>query len=140
MKKIKEYSDLSKAEKQQALDAMINLFLAKILDGEFGYDEDDFEESGLDDVQRIVVTQVLEAQEKAEKLSTPFYFLDFFVEFVLSLDYNKDEDCLVIPFSIRDNDTYFCKLKLNNIEWMDICGNDIDSKICSSSCSCSCSF
>ena len=77
MKKIKEYSDLSKAEKQQALDAMINLFLAKILDGEFGYDEDDFEESGLDDVQRIVVTQVLEAQEKAEKLSTPFYFIEY---------------------------------------------------------------
>ena len=43
-------------------------------------------------------------------------------------DYNADEDCLVIPFSIRDNDTYFCKLKLNNIEWMDICGDDFDTK------------
>jgi hypothetical protein len=64
-------------------------------------------------------------------ISIPFYFMELFVEFVLSLDYNSDEDCLVIPFSIRDNDTYFCKLKLNNIEWMDICGNDVDNRICS---------
>ena len=68
-------------------------------------------------------------------ISIPFYFVELFVEFVLSLDYNSGEDCLVIPFSIRDNNTYFCKLKLNNIEWMDICGNDIDNRICSYSCS-----
>jgi hypothetical protein len=64
-------------------------------------------------------------------ISVPFYFVEFFVEFVLSLDYNCDEDCLIIPFSIRDNDTYLCKLKLNNIEWMDICSDDIENKICS---------
>ena len=52
-------------------------------------------------------------------ISIPFYFMDFFVEFVLSLDYNADEDCLIIPFSIRDNDTYFCKLKLNK-SWSSI--------------------
>jgi len=62
-------------------------------------------------------------------ISVPFYFMELFVEFVLSLDYNLAEDCLVIPFSIRDNETYFCKLKLNNIEWMNICGDDIDSRI-----------
>jgi hypothetical protein len=66
-------------------------------------------------------------------ISIPFYFMQLFVEFVLSLDYNDDEDCLIIPFSIRDNDTYFCKLKLNNIEWMNICGDDIENKICSCS-------
>ena len=62
-------------------------------------------------------------------ISVPFYFVEFFVEFVLSLDYNKNEDCLVIPFSIRDNDTYLCKLKLDNIEWMDICNDNIENKI-----------
>jgi hypothetical protein len=62
-------------------------------------------------------------------ISIPFYFMEFFVEFVLSFDYNPIEDCLIIPFSVRDNNTYLSKLKLGNIEWMDICGNNIESKI-----------
>ena len=61
-------------------------------------------------------------------ISIPFYFIDFFVEFVLSLDYNKDEDTLIIPFSIKDCSTHLCKLKIDSIEWL---GNNIEDKIIS---------
>ena len=41
--------------------------------------------------------------------------------------YNPDKLKINDPVNL-DDDTYFCKLKLNNIEWMDICGNDVDNK------------
>jgi hypothetical protein len=80
------------------------------------------------DNPRKYINRFLKFDEKLNLLdiSIPFYFMDFFVEFVLSLDYNKDEDCLVIPFSVKDNNTYFCKLKINDIEWL---GNNIEDKI-----------
>jgi hypothetical protein len=80
------------------------------------------------DNPRKYVHRFLKFDDKLNLLdiSIPFYFMDFFVEFVLSLDYNKDEDSLVIPFSVKDNNTYFCKLKINDIEWL---GNNIEDKI-----------
>ena len=80
------------------------------------------------DSPRRYVHRFLKFDEKLNliDISIPFYFMEFFVEFVLSFDYNKDEDCLIIPFSIKDNNTYLCKLKINDIEWL---GNNIEDKI-----------
>ena len=59
-------------------------------------------------------------------VSSPFYFEEFFVEFVLSLHYNNDENVLIIPFSVRDNKTMLCKLNIDNIEWY---GSNLEERI-----------
>lgn len=59
-------------------------------------------------------------------VSSPFYFEEFFVEFVLSLHYNNDENVLIIPFSVRDNKTMLCKLNIDDIEWY---GSNLEERI-----------
>lgn len=68
----------------------------------------------------------LDSELNVIDVSSPFYFAEFFVEFVLSLHYNSDENVLIIPFSIRDNKTFLCKLKIEDIEWY---GENMEEKI-----------
>lgn len=51
-------------------------------------------------------------------ISEPFYFNRFYVEFTLSVMYNKDEQTLVIPFSTKDNSTELATIPYQSIKWL----------------------
>jgi hypothetical protein len=72
----------------------------------------------VDDPRRYIHRFVkMDTELNVIDISEPFYFMEFFVEFVLSLHYNNDENMLIIPFSVRDNKTFLCKLKIDDIPW-----------------------
>lgn len=48
----------------------------------------------------------------------PFYFNRFYVEFSLSVMYDKDANTLIIPFSTKDNTTEIVTINYNNLKWL----------------------
>lgn len=51
-------------------------------------------------------------------ISLPFYIKTLFVEFTLSLCYDKDTNMVILPFSTRDNTTEVVSINLKDIPWI----------------------
>jgi glycosyltransferase involved in cell wall biosynthesis len=52
-------------------------------------------------------------------ISDPFFMKHFYVEFVLSIMYNKSANTVMIPFSTMDNSTEIVELEYDKIKWID---------------------
>ncbi len=52
------------------------------------------------------------------KVSIPFYFHKLFIEFSLSIMYNKNTKKLVIPFSYKDGEAFIANIEFNDIIWL----------------------
>ncbi len=66
-------------------------------------------------VHRILM---LDSEFNLMKTSEPFYFENLFIEFTLSMMYDKNLDRLVIPYSYKDGEAFICTLDINNIAWL----------------------
>uniref|UniRef100_A0A6C0KF39 Glycosyltransferase 2-like domain-containing protein n=1 Tax=viral metagenome TaxID=1070528 RepID=A0A6C0KF39_9ZZZZ len=53
-----------------------------------------------------------------KQVSEPFYFNRFYVEFTLSVMYNKNAQTLIIPYSTKDNTTEVMTIDYNSIKWL----------------------
>jgi glycosyltransferase involved in cell wall biosynthesis len=51
-------------------------------------------------------------------VSEPFYLNNFYVEFSLSIMYNRETDTLLIPFSTRDNTTEIVEMSYSSVNWL----------------------
>ncbi len=52
------------------------------------------------------------------KISIPFYFYKLFIEFSLSIMYDKNYNKLVIPFSFKDGESFLSTINYNDIIWL----------------------
>jgi hypothetical protein len=52
------------------------------------------------------------------KVSIPFYFHKLFIEFSLSVIYDKNLNKLVIPFSYKDGESFLSTISFNDIIWL----------------------
>jgi hypothetical protein len=51
-------------------------------------------------------------------VSEPFYLNNFYVEFSLSIMYNRETDTLLIPFSTRDNTSEIVEMSYSSVNWL----------------------
>ncbi len=52
------------------------------------------------------------------QISEPFYFQELFIEFSLSIMYNHITNEIIVPFSIKDNESFICKIPFHSIPWL----------------------
>ncbi len=52
------------------------------------------------------------------KIGEPFYFKNLFIEFSLSIIYNPKTDKLIIPFSVRDGESFIGTSTFEKIRWL----------------------
>jgi len=51
-------------------------------------------------------------------ISEPFYFKQFYVEFTLSVMYDKEKETIIIPYSTCDNTTECVEIDYHSIKWI----------------------
>jgi hypothetical protein len=51
-------------------------------------------------------------------ISEPFYFKQFYVEFTLSVMYDKEKEMIIIPYSTCDNTTECVEIDYHSIQWI----------------------
>ena len=51
-------------------------------------------------------------------ISEPFYFKQFYVEFTLSVMYDKEKETIIIPYSTCDNTTECVEIDYQSIKWI----------------------